>query len=445
MNDDAFDNLPRTADGLPIIVLMGDPDMGGGEGFLSLVDKGANGRKVKVLKHADLPAGSPLAAAVQKAAGLQLGEGEHEVVLDLGQQNGEAKTWFQTLFGPFLAMGGEDTSATERVQKDAITFDEAIVIPLIFDRLWDGWDALHDSIHSIMRDDTIGDKKVAVEMALSAFSGFIMRAFEQVPVLKREQAAAVKAAAIEYGTARKNDPSLQVNPAPDLATITAAQATLQELGAALTSLAAKAAPTAHEDDTMLNVKQIAELAGIAAEQARKAAKAVNPQITNDQYAAVGEAARQQVMKAAVGGAPQPGIPTTTLQDQLNEGMGMNGSPKDPNAAFTQAINGMMMITRKVAQELGIDPDTGEDVTLLEDGSNAGLAHVVKRQGEAIANIAAHLRGEAPAVQPVLAQKNTPAPSQQPGEQPEAPVVVKKSGKEIFKGHHAWDFTIPARS
>ena len=154
MKDNAFDQLPQTEDGLPIVTLMTDPDQAGdGAGFLSLVTRGANGRRMQVLKTAE-PA--------KKVEDMQP---ELEVTLDLGQASGFMAS-FRSIFAALI---GSEPQLTLGSKADAVSFNEAIVIPQVFERMWDGYDALERSVSSIMRDENVHDKQQRVEIELTGF------------------------------------------------------------------------------------------------------------------------------------------------------------------------------------------------------------------------------------------------------------------------------------
>lgn len=413
MDADSFDKLPKTADGMPVVKVMTDPDMGdnGDDGYLSLVTRGANGRRIAVAKIADngsVPDDTELPGTT----------------LDLGQAPGWMAMWRQFMGGLF------GTPVAKPTTKAALTFDEALVVPLVFDRVWDGFDALLDSIHSTMRDEDVGDKRAAIAAALQSYAAYVIDAFEGVPVVKGDQAAAVR---------KMTDQVLAENPrgvinGADKATITAAQEAVAKVAAALAPLTGDAqpstpappAPTPDEDQPM-TPEQIEQVAEIAAKSARKAAQKSNPEATAAQLDEIAQSARMQVLKFAVMGPAQPGIPTTVLQDQIGESAGMSGKAKDPSAQIMSAINSVRDTVAKLAGGIGIDLETGDVAELNEDGSNAGLAHVVAKQGESLATVSESVRKMA----------GTPAAPRGSGDpsegNPPEPERARKADDDTFKG------------
>ena len=107
MTPKQFGNLPTTPAGLPIVKLMEDPDLTGAEAFLSLVDKGANGRRVQVRKAADQ---------------------ELEVVADLGQvPSEEASKGVLAKIAGALGIGGWFAQVSKGDGPE--TFEAAIGVP----------------------------------------------------------------------------------------------------------------------------------------------------------------------------------------------------------------------------------------------------------------------------------------------------------------------------
>ena len=416
-----FDQLDTTDDGRPIVTLMTDPNMGpgGSEGFLSLVDKGANGRHMVVVK-ADGSADDK----VQKGPGLQ--GPETEIQLHLGVDSSSVLGWFRRLFNFTPADTTRTSSGGINVQKiEAVEFDEAVAVPRVFKALSEGFQALDHSVWTILNDEAVADKQLAVEFQLSSFAAFVSAAFDGVPVLKIDQARKMAELVTELRAARKQDPDQNVINGADAATISAAQDQLQALAGTLTTLASKAAPSDGDD---MDPKKIAQVAEFAAQAAVKACKADNPNATQAELTAAGEGARMVVMKASVMGPAQPGIPNTVLAGQLAESQGMNGKPKGPEGTFQKAINGLTSLTRKMAVHMGLDPETGDEVTLAEDGSNAGLVQVIKVHGQILGK--------------VTKSADAPPPSRQPDElDADGKIVARKTDDpdDAFKGT-AFDIT-----
>lgn len=408
-----FDALPKTDAGLPVVTLMSNPDLSpSSEGFLSAVNKGANGRTIRVVKSEEMP------EPVAKAEDLQP---ELEVTLDLGQTTTD-QSFFRKLFGGFFASPPQNMTGTSMgVSKDAISFDAAVAVPKLFDRLWDGYLALEQSIGSIMHDEEIRDKQAAVETVLTQYTRFVSAALDVVPVMKTAQAKKSAEVMAEIWPTVRHESTMKA----DGATIAAARDALTAAGTAIDALVAvdkSEAPAATEDDVMEG-KALDALATQAANTAMQVAKSVDPSATATQLIAVGVAAAGNVYKAAVSGPSQPGIPTTALQQQLSESKGMTGSPKDPFGQFTKAINGLTSLTSKTHKALTGDLD---DAGNLVEGGDPGLIAVVKAQGDALEKMG----------QRVNKMAGTPGPSRViGGGGAKVPVKepVAKSDDDVFEG------------
>lgn len=478
MKPQDLDKLPRAENGAPIVTLMQDPDMGlaGSEGFLSLVDRGANGRRITVAKADSVtnPGGSDSHTHAIKAGSAVSGPGgadghthalssadrtgetnghthqvpataakaedmqaSLEVVADLGQQPG-GSSWWRRLFGGLLglaepvAKGGPPTS-----------FDEAVVVPAVLDHLWEGFRALEDAVFGILGDDEIADKQQAIEISVAQFGRYLSQAFSQIPVLKGEHADRGPAIA-QIAQRVRAEKAASVIADVDPATIDAARSALSEASLALEAVAkgrntSKPAKGDDEDEDM-NAEQIAKVAKAAADNAVAVAKSANPSLTPAQLQAIGVEASQAVFKAAVMGPAQPGIPTTTLQGQIAEGAGVSGNIADPMAAITGALNKITSLTAKVDKSLdnlgavlGVDLENGKTVALKDDKSNAGIAHVLAAQGSALEQL-----GER-----VAKVAGTPRPSNGGGDQPGQTRVEKVAANDDgVWGGTAFDFNAP---
>ena len=418
--DQADQRLPIATNGSPIVTLMTDPDLAR-DGFLSIVDKGANGRRFQVVKAEDMPKKPD----EDEKKGLHGSEDEKkpiakaedlqpitEITLDLGQTSG-SMSWWRQLWGPLLSGG---------VQKsEAVSFDEALVVPKVFDRLYNGFDALLQSIASILDDESVPDKQAAIDMQLSKFAIWVSDAFN-IPVLKADQQARVSAVTRQVWdqiVARKQADRLQ---GAEASAIFAAQKAIEQAGAALSTLAAKSASTASVTPTSedsVNPAQLQAVAAAAADTAIKVAKAANPSATPAELQAIGVAASTDVYKMAVMGPKQPGLPANNLAMQLAMAQD-SGMAKEPLGQILQAINRLTSLTSKNYRALHGDADEQGNVPENGDPGLLGVvAQVVKTQAEMGTR--------------VQKMERTPAPSRQTTEQPS--VVVRKAATDddVWKG------------
>lgn len=481
MKPDAFDKLDRTENGAPIIRLMQDPSMGvdGGQGFLSLVDRGANGRRIQVVKQAgatgaagddshthaitkgaaatgaggsdghthDLLGGDRTAVAKghthampEIAAKVEDLQAELEQVPHLGQQ-AKGTSWWRQMFGGLLGLREPVAKAPSQ------TFDEAIVIPLVWDRMWEGIWALEDTIGGILSDEEQADKQQAIDIALSQFARYVSGVFNEIPVLKADQAAAIAAISPRV----RAEKAAGMIPGADPATIAVARSALAAADLALAAVVkAKADHKPDDDDepetaakaneeAEMNAELIAKVAIQAGTAAVQVAKAANPQLTGVELQAIGTNATQAVFKAAVMGPAQPALPADVIAKQLAEGAGVSGNMSEPMALITRALNGIQSLTAKIdgiGAAMGVDLATGKTLTLKEDASNAGLAHVITAQGKALEGLGERVQKFA----------DTPRSSNGGGDQPAGAqeLAAKRADDDVWGGS-AFAFSGPDSS
>jgi hypothetical protein len=330
MTPKQFGNLPTTPAGLPIVKLMEDPDLTGAEAFLSLVDKGANGRRVQVRKAADQ---------------------ELEVVADLGQvPSEEASKGVLAKIAGALGIGGWFAQVSKGDGPE--TFEAAIGVPKLWEALWNGEDALRAVVRNVLEDEDKGpaDKRTLIAAALDGFKAYVLAEVDGTVALasKSEDLQAVALAA-----SRLEDPrgvAIKVSKIADVGAISAVLTGLiTEIGDRdATDRAAKGVtlgvPTPEGDHVKL--ESIKALADAASEQAIKSYRDAG--ITDaSQLAQVGSAASAEVFKAAVAGAPQASIPANLLKDQITEAGGTQGKAGDPLAQVMGALGQIKGLATKI--------------------------------------------------------------------------------------------------
>lgn len=400
MKPEAFDALKRTDDGRTVVTLMTDPDMEGG--FLSLVQRGANGRRITVAKADDQPfdgADSPNGATAPGS-----------------------ESWWRRLFGPLLGL------ATAKKADGPTTFDAAISVPRVWDNLWTGQDALRAVIRNVLEDDTIEDKAAKIGAALDGFKAYMLESLADVGTVKKAEDRTALAGYVRAHPATDRatvEKAGRVISAANMERVKTAIAAAQALGAALPDLVSSLreledagtvttkGESPHEEIDAMTLQQIAAAAGDSArEQARKAG------LPADQVEQIGRSASLDVFKAAaaVGGPPQPAMPSDTLAAQraqagpegagsvveskllsaINSGAGSTVTKSaDPGAQVEQFVE----LVYKVAREV-----MGEDLA-----GGPSLRDVVVKHDEILGLLA-----------------GTPAPSQAAGD-PAEPTTVQKDG------------------
>ncbi len=325
MDPKSFGKLPRDPNGLPVVKLMTDPSMGedGEEGYLSLVDKGANLRTVRVAKaETDAP-------------------------------------WWQRLFNPttwFRVAKGDDAGAPD--------FDAAIAAQDLRSGMWTATDTLVNVVHQIMADDEITDKAAAVKTSLGQFNARVVELVDGVTTaMKADDATALRDAMRVHWPAHQNPDAVRAphfrdtvdtDPYSEVARKSAAQPS---------------------EDTAMTPEQLQAIALGAASTAMQVAKQANPMIGDTDLRAIGHAAMMDVYKAAVGGPAQPQLPTNHVQQQLAQLGSVNGAPSDASGLFGRAVRGLGKLVRK-----SLTDDSTTEVNLDEPGT---LAKVL---GELVAKI-----------------------------------------------------------
>lgn len=363
--------LPKTPDGRHIVTLMEAPDAPGS--FVSLVDKGANLRRVRARK--GLEDLMPPPAGPMDAGNLP--------VLDLGQNRGEDTSWFLNLFRGIFSRSL--VGKGESVRKDAgeaHTFAEALAPAVVRDQMWDGFDALRCSLISILEDPTKTDKQAAWALSIGQFSSWALSLLDRVPATKRAELVTE----LQRESVSKAG---RVLSAASLAKLTAALESVKTALAELDGLKASAEPAAivtkQETDMGLDVKQIAQLADEGGQAACRVRKALHPASTVVELEAAYAAGSERVVKAL---AMQPGIPQDALQNQMAM-QGLGGSPGDPLDKFTAALNALGTLVRKQAEQLDALAVAFNGTPAGADGKGAspGIVAVVSKQGEALMGLA----------------------------------------------------------
>ena len=295
MNAEQFERIQRAADGAPIVRLMRDP--GGAAGpddpdglFVSLVPKGANGRRYAVVK----------------------ADGTEPPALPAPAPEGPmSRAWKR--FGELFA--------AERAEKGgAEAFDAAIYPRRVFEALNQGTDALWSAFYSILDDETMKDKPAAMREALDRFVAFVGKESDLGKAAKAEDHAVIATAAAALAVPPPRDP-----PAVKAGKVISAQnasrirgsaeainAEADKLIALLREAGAydEAAKAAHlqEDTVKLTPEQIQAIGDLAV----KTAKAVNPSLTALELANIATTAAIKAMN------DQPGMPDGDLARLMAE-------------------------------------------------------------------------------------------------------------------------------
>lgn len=418
MKADAYAQLPPGPDGTRTFRLMLDPAAkdaeGNQRGFLSLVNRGANGRTFLVAK-VDDSASDPQAGTQDADPGPLSSE-----------ERGRVSVW-RWLFGNLFG-AGESTAAKSTGPTD---FDAAVAIPTMRERMWTLEDGLREVIRNVMEDDEITDKPGAIGKALDAYKAHVLATVQAalnpgqgvITVQVVKAAGAFVRAEPDGAWARplSTTPERSAIVKADQA-VQAAQAALAEVLPALTTLTTKApvggAPPPPEDPTMDPIKlQIAcKAAADAAVVAAKSAGVTDPA----KLAAIAtDAATTVAAKAAVAGTPQPSMPTDVLAQQM--GMvpfggtgGMFQSMID--SAIQKATSGLVA---KVDEVHGAIFGKGEG-----EGREPGLRDIV---GKTVVGLELVSKGKAP-----TAPRSAPAGGGG-GEGPEQRDLAAKAEADVWAG------------
>lgn len=373
MNADQFTRIQRAADGAPIVRLMRDP--GGAAGpddpdglFVSLVPKGANGRRYAVVK-AD--GGEPPALPAAPPEGAM------------------SRAWKR--FGELFA--------AERAAKGgAEVFDAAIYPRRVFEALNQGTDALWSAFYAILDDEAIKDKPAAMGEALDRFVAFIKREADTGKAAKAEDLAVISTAAATLAAPPPRDPPAakagkvissanagRIRQSADAINAEADKliALLREVGAY--DEAAKAAAHLLEDPVRLSTEQINAIGDLAV----KTAKAANPNLSASDLASIATSAAIKAMN------DQPGMPDGELARLMTES-GAFATGASPLADLESKIMGLPKIQamkteldRLAAENKALkEAVNGKPATKSADGADVpeepGVA-VIARKALEIAN------------------------------------------------------------
>ncbi len=350
---DFMDRIPTADDGRAIVTLMHDPKMtdatGSPVGFLSLVDRGANGRRIGVRKAEQLINPNAPTWAAQGETGSGIGPWD----------------WVRSMFGSLLGM----STVTKALNGDPpVTFDAAVAWPKMRDGLWTAQDGLYDVIHNILASPEVDDKGAAIRAALGQFEVFVMGLMETVakaaPGQRAQLATVVKAAGrtalMRQGVISGQDPTM----------INDVQATMAELER---TLAAKAATTSEQD--MMTPEQIQAMAIKAGEAAIVVAKSAGI-IDPTQLQQIGVAAVQETVVKMVTAPKQPGQTPMALAAQLAMADATRRTPA-PEAGFDSVLGRLGTLTMKVD-----DPTSGLAVQVAKLSATVhGTATVGDVKGE----------------------------------------------------------------
>lgn len=420
MRPEDYAKLPRHPDtGTAVIKIMTDPAAEDGAGvdraFLSLVDRGANGRTFTVVKAAGSP--DDPSPAIQPQADEALGG---------------APPWWRRMFS-FL-LGGDTTAKGDTAAPT--DFDAAVAMPKLREQLWTLEDGLREVVRNVLADEGITDKPAAIGIALDRFKAHVLLAVNQALIAPSTvvSKAVAQAMAGPEGAAWAGAPSRAGGRSAILAidaAVQQVQAKLAELPALLNELTAGTAgtpPTTANEDTMITAAALTLIATAAGDSAIIAAKAAG--ITDPaQLEARRAGAVALAVKVAVTGPgnPQPGIPEAELARQMAMAP-FGGTGADMEAKITAAVQAAMgTVTAKLAE---IEGKLGEvQVQLTGKGEGdarvPGLSDVVNAQADALERVGKVVRKMA----------GTPAAPQagRPGAQPVAKGYALEDDDDLFAG------------
>lgn len=415
MNLDRFEQLPRTPDGRTVVVLMHDPAMtdadGNEVGFLSVVNRGANGRNFLVAK-ADL---------------LEENGGGPAFLAREGAVPGGPWEFLRRTFGALFGLGAAATAKSD----DPVTFDAALSAPRVSDALWQAGDALRQVVRNILADESITDKAAMIAAALDSHKAYILTEVKAALALvtkadqRRELADAVRG--MERDGRWLATKAGRMISAPNMATLTAALASLQEAVSAVQGLIKAATPATtdkSEDPMKLDAAQLAtigEAAGTVAISLARKQGTTDPATLQ----AIGERASATAIKEYVTAGAQPSLTPGLLTEQLGQAAA-NGKVPDVLARLETALGGVTGMAMKLDA-------LGERLGKLEgaingspsgDGKTAepGLLAVVAKHGELAVATA----------QKVAMLANTPARPRGSSEPPQREVTAKADDK-TFEG------------
>ena len=352
--------LARDDKGVPMFTVMTAPQMNGERAFVSLVPAGANRREL--VAKSEVPVGEQATPAVTM--------------------------WYQRMLNPASWFGADGAAFLAMATKmpDPTTFDAALAVNTLNNGLWRSTDSLQDVIHNILEDETVSDKIAAIDAALTQFHKHILAIVAPLGVMKAVDGSAKQMAGAARKAGRvisdKNMTSLQDTVTALAAGLTTLQGlieaakpkqpdeskTAQKMdcpscgasntdGATMCSACGAMMPSsAKKGDTMkttLTPQQAGELATAAAKSAMDVMKLANPAATTEQLVTAGLKASEAVMKAAVGGEPQPSMLTNALQQQL-AGQMITGTPPDLISILQRGLLGAMDTNNVPAMKAAAD-------------------------------------------------------------------------------------------
>lgn len=430
MNADKFDKTVKKSEtGRHVVTLMRFAD--GGERFLSLVDKGANGRTFTVTKADTDPAASG-ALVVQ-------GDIPAEGTPNDGTIYQAGWSFLARTFAPLFALGAIATfkraAKPTTVAKDGamgpITFEAALVPGEVWERTWEGFDALTCTIGNILRESTVTDKRGAIKLAVDQYGAYVVASFDAIAgvTMKADDLALIGSDADRAGLtqllitlpalldrARGSADQAGSDPAYKAGAVIS-KANAAKLRAAIDSLEAilenagliepstdEPASTSKGDDSMLTAAQLTAIAEAAAVSAVKVTKAANPAATPAELAEIGRAAAAQVFKVAVAGPPQPGMPANILQQQMMDSGAGFGGGSDPLSQFQTKLNTLgdalgqvQQTVAKIDAQINGKPEVaakaaeGGKPAIVAQPAEPGLAEVVQKHDEVIGAVAATVK------------------------------------------------------
>lgn len=391
MNTAQAKALPKTADGRLVVTMMTAPD--GDSSFVSLVNKGANQRRILARKMEVIgEPGSPPVAPLD--AGFTTSEAGP------GATPGANPNWFLNMFRAIFArssvskIGGP---VAARKYEEAVTFDAALAPVIVRDEMWKGFDALRESLYSILEDATVKDKAGKFGETLAQFSGWLLAVVDRIPAAK---ALDVARELKREGVAKEG----RVLSTASTAKVVAAVEALAAAGVALQALLESATPVAKIEnvEAEVNPTQILAIAAGAQTEAIRVRKELSPASTVPELEAVGAAAYDRVLKA-YGGPAQPGMTPEAfaMQQRMQPD---NGNAPDPLAKFNAALASLGTLVAKVdgiaATVAKMDEALNGKAAVGDVKATIGTLAVVAKQGEAIAKI----------VETVSKAMDLPAPS-----------------------------------
>lgn len=364
MSPEQFDNLgatkfgSRLPDGSPVISLMGDPTGAGGANddtdlFVSVVPKGANGRKWAAIK-ADT--GIPSTPA-EKGASLAV------------------RAWRSLV--SFVGAEGAEVAKSDA----PTTFEAALYPRKLMSAMWDGQDALHTAIRGILEDEATTDKLAAIGKALDGFKGWVIEHAKPVVAAKADDLPVLAAAAVAIGDPENGDPlAAKIGKVISKRNAGRIRGAGKAVAKALAELQALLDETGNAEDPDDDDDKAAKAAtedpmklATALKIATLAAKAADPKATDSVIAdrAADMAAKMMADPAIKEDVGEPAADLARLWAESGMAQGAGGSPTLPEAVLAAILK--LPAMKSFADRLGALEATVNGTPAAKSSDGADVA------------------------------------------------------------------------